>query len=74
MAAPGNVVVAIDGDDDDVGVFVLSKGINLALSIASEFKGQIPVFLNPFFIVATLIDLSKDYLNIAVKFVLFMFW
>ena len=49
---------------------LLSISINLVLSIASGLKGQIPVFLNPFSIVARLIYLSKDSLKIAVKFVL----
>ena len=42
LAAPGNVVVAMSGGNDDDGV-LLVQGINFVLSIASGFKGQIPV-------------------------------
>ena len=56
LAAPGNVAVGMGHGKDD-GVMLLSRGINLVLSIASGFKGQMPVFLNPFFIVDRLINL-----------------
>ena len=58
------------GDNEDDGSVVIIHKYNLVLSIASGLKGQIPVFLNPFSIVARLIYLSKDSLKIAVKFVL----
>ena len=74
FAAPGNVVVGMGGVNDGDGVMLSSIGVNFVLLIALGLKGKIPVFLNPFFIVARLIDLSKDSLKIAVKFVLLMFW
>ena len=69
-STPDNVEVAMIGVDDGDG----SIGINLVLSIPSGLKGLTPVFLNLFFIVARLIDFSKDYLKIAVKLVLLIFW
>ena len=75
FAAPGNVVVGIGGVNDGDGVILSSIGVNFVLLIASGLTYQlIPVFLNPFLIVARLIDLSKESLKIAVKFVLLMFW
>ena len=75
FAVPGNVVVGIGGVNDGDGVILSSIGVNFVLLIASGLTYQlISVFLNPFLIVARLIDLSKESLKIAVKFVLLMFW